>query len=135
MDARSKRRDAGALERVRKQFEDWRRRRTSRSAIPEGWWAAAVGAARQCGVHRTAAALRLDYYRLKHRVEAVDASSATSPSPASATFVELAPGASRGPECEVELENADGGKMRMRLQGATPSDLAALVRSFGDARS
>ena len=57
------------LEGLRQRFERWRRTRKARSRIPEALWAAAVKMAGTFGLHRTARALRLDYYALKKRVE------------------------------------------------------------------
>ena len=57
------------LEGLRRRFEDWRRTRKVRSRIPEPLWASAVKLAGRYGIHRTAKALRVDYYALKKRVE------------------------------------------------------------------
>ena len=57
------------LENLRQRFERWRRTRKVRSRIPEPLWAAAVKSAAKYGIHRTAKALRVDYYALKKRVE------------------------------------------------------------------
>jgi hypothetical protein len=57
------------LETVRQRFERWRRTREVRSRIPEPLWASAVKVAGTYGIHRTARALRVDYYALKKRVE------------------------------------------------------------------
>ena len=55
----------GRLERTRRRFERWRRSRKKRTPIPDPLWAAAVEAADEYGVSRTASALRVDYYSLK----------------------------------------------------------------------
>jgi len=57
------------LEGIRQRFERWRRTRNAGARIPDVLWAAAVRAAGRHGIHRTARALRLDYYSLKERVE------------------------------------------------------------------
>ena len=54
---------------LRERFEDWRGTRKTRSRIPEPLWDAAVKAAGTFGLHRTAKALRVNYYALKKRVE------------------------------------------------------------------
>jgi hypothetical protein len=95
-------------------------------------WAVAVEAAREYGVSRTASVLRVDYYALKKRLQEQVASSHDVPKlgelPA---FVELATPAprTRG-ECLLELEDVDGAKMRVHLQGFEAPDLAALAQSF-----
>jgi hypothetical protein len=95
------------------------------------------------GLHRTAKALRLDYYSLRKRVErqprvAADPPTEVAPrrrttaGPAARlapTFVELAPVAG-GYECTAELEDAAGSKMRVHLKGLAMPDLVALSRSF-----
>jgi hypothetical protein len=83
-------------------------------------------------VSRTASVLRVDYYALKKRLQEQVASSHDVPKlgelPA---FVELATPAprTRG-ECLLELEDVDGAKMRVHLQGFEAPDLAALAQSF-----
>ena len=65
-----RRRDLPArLEGLRQRFERWRGTRKVRSRIPEPLWASAVKLATRYGIHRTAKALRVDYYALKKRVE------------------------------------------------------------------
>jgi len=124
------------LESVRRRFERWRRTRRVRSRVPEALWAAAVKMARVCGVHRTAKALRVDYYSLRKRVEQEVVESGVPEAGAGATFVELASPAQVGPcECTLELENAGGAKMRVHLKGVEAPDLAALSRSLWDVGS
>ncbi len=146
------------LERIRRRFECWRRTRKGRSRIPEPLWTSAVKAAGRYGVNKTAQALRLDYYALKKRVEAVgsrrvsggkvvshsisdrQAVSAAEPltaiapvkgSQAVAAFVELAsPAPASTRECILELEDPGGAKMRVHLKGVEAPDLTALSRSF-----
>lgn len=123
------------LENVRRRFEAWRRTRTGRTRIPDPLWAAAVKVAERHGVHRTAKALRIDYYGLKKRVE--EAGSGGVPARADmATFVELAgPLAVGSVECLVELEDDSGAKMRVHLKGVEAPDLVALSGSFWGVRS
>jgi len=61
------------LEGLRRRFERWRRTRKVRARIPEPLWASAVKLAGRYGIHRTAKALRVDYYALKKRVEGTTA--------------------------------------------------------------
>ena len=126
------------LEGVRRRFEGWRRTRKVRSCIPGPLWAAAVKAAGTYGIHRTAKALRVDYYALKKRVEEMPAGT-DSKLPAGAVgaaFLELPPPAWLGcGECTLELEDAGGAKLRVHLKGFAAPDLAALSRSFWQAES
>ena len=122
----------GALEQVRRRFERWRRSRRRGTRIPESLWASAVNLAGTCGIHRTAKALRVDYYGLKKRVEQKGPFSRRLPEDGSVpTFVELALPAETGSgQCILELEDAAGSKMRVELRGFEAPDLAALTRSF-----
>jgi hypothetical protein len=83
-----------------------------------------VSVAKEHGVNRTARTLNLDYYSLKKRVD--DASSQARP-----TFVELpsSPLSVVG-ECVIELEDATGCQMRVRVSGQAIPDVLALSRSF-----
>ena len=126
------------LKTLRQRFEQWRRARKGRSRIPEPLWASAVKVAGTYGIHRTARALRVDYYALKKRVEgrhAVTASKAPG-EVAGATFLELPPAAWPGPgECTRELEDTSGATLRVHLKGFGAPDLAALSRSFWQSES
>jgi hypothetical protein len=117
------------LERVQYRFELWRKTRKRCAPIPETLWTLAVELARAHGLHQTARALRLNYYSLKERLSAVEGPPCRSPN--KATFVELLPrGASSLSACTIEMENAQGGKMKIHLQGPGSPDLAVLSDSF-----
>lgn len=135
------------LEGVRRRFERWRQGRQSRARIPEPLWDSAVEMAAAHGVHRTARALRVNYYALKDRLEqriaageiapGSDAAvgSSASASSSSPTFLEVTP-PRRTDTCECTLELEDGGaKLRLHLQGIAAPDLASLSRSVWELRS
>jgi len=120
------------LEGVRRRFDTWRRTRRVRSPIPDTLWTSAVRMAGAYGLHRTAKALRVNYYTLKKRVEREAAAASNMPDgdPVT-TFVELTPSVAPGSyECTLELEDSSGAKMRVQLKGVAAPDLAALSRSF-----
>lgn len=121
------------LERARQRFESWRRTRDGR-AIPEELWISAVKLAADFGVYSTARALRLNYDSLKKRVDATgrgEDSPAVVPS-----FCELVPaelvGAARW---LFELEDAQGTRLRIRLEGGALSDVATLTRGLWSGRA
>ena len=120
------------FESARRRFERWRRARKVGSRIPDPLWAAAVKLADTYGIHPTAKVLRLDYYCLKKRLKQKSASRPTRVASArAATFVELpAPARMNMPECILELEDAEGAKMRIQIKGIEAPDLAALSRSL-----
>ena len=123
---------------LRQRFEGWRRTRKVRSRIPEPLWAAAVKLAAKYGIHQTAKALRIDYYALKKRVDGAPAVTASKlpEAAAGARFLELPAAAWAGSgECTLELEDADGAKLRVHLKGFEAPDLAALSRSFWQSES
>jgi hypothetical protein len=122
------------LEATRQRFERWRRTQKGRRQIPDPLWNSAVKMAGQYGIHRTAKALRLDYYSLKERLE-----QGAAPSRSVAKVVSLPPflelgsagraGAGAG-ECILEVEDGGGAKMRVYLKGIEAPDLTALSRSL-----
>lgn len=120
------------LESLRRRFERWRRTRKIGSRIPEALWAAAVKLAEAYGIHPTVKALGVDYYSLKKRLEEKPAASSRMAAPTNGVkFVELSAAARTGiPECLLELEDVEGGKMRIHLKGIEPPDLVALSRSL-----
>lgn len=114
------------IEDVQARFEDWRRKRQGRTAIPDELWSAASHLARRHGVNRIAAALHLDGGKLKRRMAAVGA---VAMPPA---FVELiAPRTTGLAECTIELEGRRG-KLRIHCNGTTATDLATLSRALWD---
>jgi hypothetical protein len=117
------------LARARDRFVSWRRTRRPKSRIPEPLWALAVKLTFAHGLHRTASALRLDYYSLKRRVEATQGpQDSTDPA-----FIELPPAVTAGRECVFEFEDGAGVSLRVHLRGYDAADLAAVGRSFRNA--
>jgi hypothetical protein len=132
-----KRRDAGLdLERAAVKFARWRQGRKRGERIPAPLWELALQLASRHGLSRTVAALSLDYYTLKKRVEQQPAPAVSAEqSPAQPAFVELAPLAVSPPsQCLVEFQNAAGSTVRVYLPAGQVPDLIALARSFGGAR-
>ena len=120
------------VEKVHARFEDWRRNRKGRAAIPDELWLAAIEVARRDGVNRTAAALHLDGGKLKRRMVEADSASVEAGPPA---FVELLSTHSTGqPECIIELEGRNR-KLRIHWNGATAADLAVLSRALWEVTS
>ena len=117
------------IQHVLARIEHWRRTRAKRSRMPDDLWAEATTVAREHGVHRTAAALRVNYETLKHRVLGVAVPAA------SGGFVELrgADLIGGGPTTSgtvVEVSDVDGARMTIRLGAGTAFDPAALVGAF-----
>ena len=128
------------MRRLYRRFERWRSAHTGRLPIPERLWTAATELAREHGVFPTAKALRLEYGKLKQRVEAVvpaakaraAVSRRTRSRPRPPTFVELlAPRPGSSPECRVEQEGPRG-RMRVEFKGLATAELVALSRALWD---
>ena len=123
--------DAGELEQLRRRFEEFRNAQSVRSRLPESLWAAAAELARRHGVNPTARALRLDYTGLRKRVEKLDRPKQEHEVAAAPTFMEfVAPGAKAVTNCTVEVESAQGGKLRLELKAVATTELASLIRAF-----
>ena len=124
------------LRRVCRAFEHWRRTRPRRSAIPVSLWTLAVEHAHAVGVHATARRLRLDYYALKQRVETAAAGAPrASAGPAFVEVVPAGPTPTRISECVIDLADARGVTMRIRLTGPAVADLTALSQGLWRARA
>jgi hypothetical protein len=116
---------------LRRQIERWRGARVKRSPMPAELWRAATELARELGVYRVARELGVGYQSLKDRAGARSEPGARE----AAAFVELdgaallaaAPAAARS---EVELSDASGTTMVIRLAADQAVDVAALLAAF-----
>jgi hypothetical protein len=117
------------LVRGRSRFQAWRGQRKACGRIPEALWTMATRLANAHGVSRTAAALGLDYYRLKERAEAAS----SEPPSSGPAFVEFTSPVTVAKQCRLELDNGSGAILRVQLVGYDAADLEALSRSFWDA--
>ncbi len=106
------------LEQLRRRFDEFRNTQPLRSRLPEPLWAAAAELATRYGIHATARALRLDYGGLRRRVEQRPQQKSTPLEATDATtFVELVgPTAGNSTSCSVEVESAQGSKLRLELK-------------------
>ena len=114
------------LVRGERRFRAWREQRQPGCRIPQPLWAMAIRLANAHGASRTAAMLRLDYYRLKQRAEAV----VTVPQPSNPAFVELTPPVPIAKQCRLEFDNGAGATMVVQLVGYDAADVEALSRGF-----
>jgi hypothetical protein len=123
------------LDRVARQFEQWRRNRSHPSErIPQTLWDQATALAAGRPYSQVAKHLRLSPNDLKKHLTAQQQPTPQGPAPA-LSFVEvpLAPAscpASSG--TEIELQRADGARLRLR-SGESTLSLAAVVRAFLEA--
>ena len=121
--------ESNLLEKSRKKFGDWRRRRKGRSRIPERLWESAVEAARAVGVNQASRALGLEYYALKKRLEAESNGSVLKPA---AGFVEMDISGELPllTEWTVEMEDGKGSRLRIAARSSTGPDISGLCRAF-----
>ena len=131
--ARQRREVDARLERLAGRFARWRAGRPRGARIPATLWAAAAKLAADLGLSRTATALGVSYYSLKRRCEEAEQLASSASSPKESLFVELPPTHLAARECVVELESADGSKMRIHLKGELP-DVASLAERFWGGR-
>ena len=114
---------------VRSRFERWRGSRKRGTRIPEDLWQAAVEAAQGHGLSKAAQELSLDYYGLKKRVESSAKRSESAPA---AGFLEL-PLLASAPECVLEMENAQGARLRIELKGPAAAHCPTLAQALWSA--
>ena len=128
--------DPPQLQPLAQRLKAWRTARTPGQRIPDELWKAAADLARVHGLSRTSAALRLSYYDLKRRLGAGRIQRRRRLTPAS--FVEVAPPAwapGSGQGGTVELVQASGARLILRLPNASVRNLLPLVRLFLRRRS
>ncbi len=126
----SRRKLSPELARAKNRFAAWRQSRAPKSRIPPELWDLAVQLVASQGLHRTARALKLDYYALKDRVEA-------DPQPRkknTSAFLELPQVALPSKECVIEWEGGKG-LVRIRLTGYEAAEIATGGRGLRGARS
>ena len=129
------------IEQWRRRFAEFRQTHAARSRLPRELWAAAARLARRDGIAATARALGVDRPslqkwtdRLEPRTSGKARLSRRRPSErggGAPAFVELltaAPGAS--PQCRMEVESRQGGKLRLELHGLATGQLVELIRAF-----
>ena len=121
------------LRHVAQQFSQWRQRRTTpRGRIPPPLWVQAVALTHRLPLARVAKRLGLCRQRLKKRGGGTPGAAGVPALPASPPFVEVHP-TWRVPTAEVEVQRADGQRLRLTSYEATPA-LAVLLRTFLESR-
>ena len=123
---------APQLDQLAGQFAHWRQHRSHASErIPQALWDQAAALAAVIPYSRVAKHLRLSPSDLKKQL--MTQQDLTCPAPAPPlSFLEVPPVSQHpvaAPDTEIELQRADGARLRLR-SGDTPLSLAALVRAF-----
>jgi hypothetical protein len=124
-----------ALRQLAQHLAHWRQSRPTPRGhrIPEPLWAEAITLAQILPLTRVAKRLGLKRQTLRRRVAAVQPAAA-SPCPPTPAFVEVkATAAWRSPTAEVEVQRADGARLRITYSEAAPA-LAPLLQTFLESR-
>ena len=122
-----------AIMQLQHQLEQFRSSQSARTKLPESLWQTAVELARRHGVYAVAHPLRLDYTRLKQRLDGI---SSRHRKPAKPAFIELiGSSAATLPECIIEFESARGGKMRIQWKASVSPDWASLLRAWRETQA
>jgi hypothetical protein len=126
---------AARLETVRREVENWRKRRPKKGPRPTGLWAEAILLTRELGVTRVADSLGMNHGALSRRVELTKVLGPSRVSkPALSHFVDCTPAASATvasapqPLTVIELTSAAGERLTLRVSHQV--DLTALVATF-----
>ncbi len=119
------------MKKVQEQFANWRKNKSRKgSATPKHLWEAAVDLHGDYSAYEISKDLRVEYSKLKSLIS--EASKAeTEPSPAFIQM-EISP-PSRQPkqnEWSIEMEKADGTKMKISGSGWQMPDVALICQSF-----
>ena len=118
------------LEQLRQCLEEFRSTHALRTRLPESLWVAATEFAKRHGMYQTARALHLDYAGLK-KANRESRPGETKTQTAPASFMEfIAPGARAITDCTMEIESAQGSKLRLDLKAVPTSELVNLIRAF-----
>ena len=119
-----------SLEGLQQEFNNWRQKRQKRGRIPEELWDGAIRAVQENPPGRVSRVLGLSYQQLKRRIQAGAAHRANRNR--ASKFVELNIGqlSLAGVECVVEVEEANGAKMKVQIKNANGFTPVELVRAF-----
>jgi hypothetical protein len=122
------------LSHVTQQFAQWRASRpTPRGRIPQPLWAQAIALTQQLPLTRVAKQLGLTPQVLKQRREATRTVAVPPPSPCPPHFVEVQAPAWRMSAAEVEVQRADGTRLRIIYSDSVPA-LVPLLQTFLETR-
>jgi hypothetical protein len=120
------------LDHVAAQFAQWRQQRVHPSErIPQALWDQAVALTQELSYSHVAKQLRLSPSALKQQIRVQQALACQTPaSPVPFVEVPQTPAPSlTPPETEIEMQRADGARLRLRTGNVT-LPLAAVVQAF-----
>jgi hypothetical protein len=119
------------MKKVQEQFSSWRKNKSSRgSTTPKHLWEAAVSLHGDYSAHEIARDLGVGYSKLQ---SLISQASKTKPQPTPAFIqMEIPPPAPQPKQNEwsIEMEKADGTKMKISGSGLQMPDIALICQSF-----
>ncbi len=122
------------LQHVTRQFAQWRATRaTARGRIPQPLWAQAIALTASLPLTRVAKQLGLTPQVLKRWRDTVRPVPGSPSAPAAPHFVEVPTPAWRSSTAEVEVQRADGRRLRITYRDAVPA-LVPLLQTFLETR-
>lgn len=120
-----------SLEKVRKQFENWRRERKRGDRIPQQLWQAATGLSDRHSVGKIATALALDHGRLKQRITALGLLGGESQQRAGTEIEFVSIGAMPMAHAGVvEIEDGSGRRLKVHVVGAGSTRLIEVAKAL-----
>ncbi len=119
---------SGELAELRSGIEGWRASKGSKvERMPEALWTEATAWARRLGACAVSRALGIGYASLRQRLDATGGSE-TGAEVSRAGFVELSGWA--GSPMVVEVDRADGCRLRLQVGPGAAPDAAGVLRAF-----
>jgi len=122
------------MEKVKQKFENWRRSRAKLGRIPEDLWDAAVNLHKEYNISKICEVLGLQHSKLKSRILEANKKIDISPK-----YIQLDMNMHQQQayqnEWSVEIEKADGAKIKISSKSSKMPDFALLCQSFLKGRS
>jgi hypothetical protein len=123
--------DPPQLQSLARRLKAWRTTRIPGQRIPDELWRAAADLARVHGLSRISTALQLSYYDLQRRLSGLRVQRRRRGSaPAFVELAPLVPPAGPGDGSTLELVQASGARLTLRLPNASPKELLPMVQLF-----
>jgi hypothetical protein len=117
------------IEPLRAQVDSWRKHKGSHKKMPESLWEAATELAKVYGVSPVQGILRIDYRGLERRALGIKQSAAKARA-SQPRFIELPSLPTRRAEHVVELEDATGRKLSLKIPAGHLAEVLPLAQAF-----
>lgn len=118
------------IEPLLQQVEQWRKNKGRNEKMPEPIWEAATELAKAYGVSPVQGILKIDYRGLQRRVLGIKKPAAKARATERPRFIELPSLLTRRAEHVVELEDAAGRKLSLKIPAGHLSEVLPLAQAF-----